>query len=184
MSNAVIMEMIVDCVVSPWSVRPLFSSSTRCLNMNGTLMFSNFEINSNPKASKTRIFTCLPVFGQMKSNIALKMYLPETLAAGPESTRCCSTAAATRAPSIELTLKASEVFFIRSSSIANSYEKVSNDLLTSTEQRRCWLKVRLEKSRRWISSIPFVFSTWWNFADDDLRKVLNGRLVIGDNRYW
>ena len=46
--------------------------------MNGTLMFSNFESNSNDKAIKTRIFTCLPVFGQMNSNIALKMYRMET----------------------------------------------------------------------------------------------------------
>ena len=35
------------------------------------------DINKSDKAIKTRILTCFPVFGQIKSNIAFKMYREE-----------------------------------------------------------------------------------------------------------
>jgi len=35
---------------------------------------STFEISKSPSAINTRVFTCLPVFGQTKSNIARRIY--------------------------------------------------------------------------------------------------------------
>lgn len=57
---------------------------------------STLEINKSPSAMRTRTFTCLPVFGQMNSSIALRIYWVEisffppltSAAAAPEELPC------------------------------------------------------------------------------------------------